>query len=774
MTPNIRSASEVLADIKTLVNAKGYIYALCLIIIDDFHFNPVKMHEIDVHAKLNKNEMLLLFGFLIQQDINFAPPNSPLDLYGLKQRTYLLMNELHIATTLPFIEKMKQRKESSENPVKTMREFFAAQNMFTESIFYAGDGIYDVQFLDFIDQKYQFDHEWLDKNANFRTNEAKAIVTQIKEIHQKKIERITILSIKENTERMIADAIKHKVIDKNAPQEKKDELLSVIEFSQFSSLFETDQHVAKGLSLEKVTEAGWKSFYDGLLNLFTVTVEEFDPELNAETFLKRFSVPDDGTVRNEQFTSVGDFNMFATRPMIVFPGARYFIPMSFPLYEAVYESPYYWMVQDKSYSVQLAQNRGHAGEEVTAALFQKVLPNDQVFKSVKVRTGKDFDTDIDVLCILGNKALAVQVKSKKLTQLSRKGSIDQLEKDFKGAVQDAYQQGLVSRDRILKRPANFFDASGNEIFLSESIDEVYILVVTTENYPSLAHQSLILLQKNESDPFPLVMTVFDLDLIIHYLSNPYELFYYIRQRISLADYYVSTEEMNFLGYHLLHKLRKSHEADKVGLDNQYGQFIDRNYYPTKLGLKISSRGDKIEARWKNKAFDELCNELSASNSAKMTDIIFRMMDWPKETCDKLTAQIRIAKSNMLSSGQTNNFSLINPELGAFGITFIASHENDLTAVMERLEMHSLAKKYQCKADSWIGMASLKSSTGSVDVAFYVDQKWEYDPELERISSAMFGGPHKVVPIINGRKAGRNDPCVCGSGLKYKKCCGRNA
>ncbi len=26
---------------------------------------------------------------------------------------------------------------------------------------------------------------------------------------------------------------------------------------------------------------------------------------------------------------------------------------------------------------------------------------------------------------------------------------------------------------------------------------------------------------------------------------------------------------------------------------------------------------------------------------------------------------------------------------------------------------------------------------------------------------------------NKLKSGRNDPCPCGSGLKYKKCCGRN-
>jgi uncharacterized protein YecA (UPF0149 family) len=27
------------------------------------------------------------------------------------------------------------------------------------------------------------------------------------------------------------------------------------------------------------------------------------------------------------------------------------------------------------------------------------------------------------------------------------------------------------------------------------------------------------------------------------------------------------------------------------------------------------------------------------------------------------------------------------------------------------------------------------------------------------------------PIVNSIKVGRNDPCPCGSGKKYKKCCG---
>jgi hypothetical protein len=44
-----------------------------------------------------------------------------------------------------------------------------------------------------------------------------------------------------------------------------------------------------------------------------------------------------------------------------------------------------------------------------------------------------------------------------------------------------------------------------------------------------------------------------------------------------------------------------------------------------------------------------------------------------------------------------------------------------------------------------------------------------DPQPDRDLRPMFETP--PAPIINcGQKVGRNDPCKCGSGNKYKKCC----
>ena len=46
----------------------------------------------------------------------------------------------------------------------------------------------------------------------------------------------------------------------------------------------------------------------------------------------------------------------------------------------------------------------------------------------------------------------------------------------------------------------------------------------------------------------------------------------------------------------------------------------------------------------------------------------------------------------------------------------------------------------------------------------VDGRWYFQEEANR----------KNAPIVKGAQPGRNDPCSCGSGKKFKKCCGAAA
>jgi preprotein translocase subunit SecA len=44
-------------------------------------------------------------------------------------------------------------------------------------------------------------------------------------------------------------------------------------------------------------------------------------------------------------------------------------------------------------------------------------------------------------------------------------------------------------------------------------------------------------------------------------------------------------------------------------------------------------------------------------------------------------------------------------------------------------------------------------------------------ELDELQYVGSGGAGGQQPVVKGKKVGRNDPCPCGSGKKYKKCCG---
>jgi len=45
-------------------------------------------------------------------------------------------------------------------------------------------------------------------------------------------------------------------------------------------------------------------------------------------------------------------------------------------------------------------------------------------------------------------------------------------------------------------------------------------------------------------------------------------------------------------------------------------------------------------------------------------------------------------------------------------------------------------------------------------------------EMQFSSARSGGGPTSGKTVVKGKKVGRNEPCPCGSGKKYKKCCGR--
>lgn len=756
----MRKAPEIIEELKSLIKQRGYIYSLCMILVEDFHFNPEKLHEIDYMEKISIQEATLLLGFLIQNEIDFSIPDTATDLINMKKKTYELMKELHLSFNITFIDKLKEEmKEKDIEEYKLDRkEFFGSGSMLIEPMFYSGSGVYDFQYLEFLEKKYKYDIDWLLTNFGFDIFNTKIIVKKIKEILQQKAQKLQVISLKG-----ILPEMKKEFLKKNSEKDLEnniDEIIPVMELYQYLELFIDPINGNHGID----------EFYKNLIEMFVIKKSDIDDD-NIDKFLNNFSI-EIGKGINSEFQKIGDYNLINSHPILKLDEDRYFIPISFLIFQTVYESPFYWMIKDVDYNVHAANNRGKVGEEITYEYLVKVFGIENTFKSVKIVSDNgDEITDIDVLCILGSKVLCVQVKSKSLTLLSRQGNDEQIQKDFQGAIQNAINQGLISSKELLDRKSKLLDEKGNEISLSEDIDEIYIMCVTTENYPALPHQSHILLTKNEENPYPICLSVFDLELLTHYLNDPFDFLYYIRQRISLMEYFYADEEMSFLGFHLDQKLWKKPGTKLEAIDPSFAKLIDRNYYPLKAGIDVSDEGDAIKNGWQNEEFDKLCQELKKIGKSKITDILFYLFDLSGKARETLVDYIKKIKQKTLIDNKNHDFSLPPNEddPNRFGITYMTS-TSDTYDLESRLFTFCTLRKYKSKSDCWIGFGAIRKSTNMIDAVFFDTEPWKYNKDLEKDTKLLFEGKGQ---LIKTNKIGRNEKCSCGSGLKFKKCCGRN-
>ncbi|MDA3809909.1 MAG: YchJ family protein [Spirochaetaceae bacterium] len=86
---------------------------------------------------------------------------------------------------------------------------------------------------------------------------------------------------------------------------------------------------------------------------------------------------------------------------------------------------------------------------------------------------------------------------------------------------------------------------------------------------------------------------------------------------------------------------------------------------------------------------------------------------------------------------------------------------------------------------WYGLTILKTTGGGKDdksgsVEFIAEYKQggtkfkhhEHSDFVKKKGKWYFHDSRMInEPVVNENKVGRNDPCPCGSGKKYKKCCG---
>lgn len=698
----------VIGKIEAVTREPGFIFTLALMLLRDLFFSPEDAADINWHSHLNFQEITFLAGLLVKNEISL---NIPTEEESAKrfEEIYQLFDELHRVHHRHFIEQLESHINTGTqvaNPQESYRRTLGSGPMMTEPIFYGGSGAYDFQYLEFATNKYAHDRAWIRQHVGIDISDMARIARELKRLHEDKY----------NTQPPLRRG----------------------EFSKLCS---------EALSIFCFREADLQQFGNETVRVFVRAFSLVPGKVNANLELP------------------GQFNQLQSNPVVQLPDGRYFLPVGFNLSEAIYECPFYWMNADRSYIPEALLHRGQFAENVTANLLRDVFGAGNVYTDVEIKKSKSQTvTDIDVLAIVGNKAVIVQVKSKRLTELAKLGDETRLAADFKLAVQEAYDQGLLCRQALIARGSKLF-VGGKEIHLSESIDDAYILCVTVDHYPAVMHQVDVYLTKQSDDPFPVAISIFDLDILAFYLPDPFEFAYYLRQRTVLSSYYKADTEMSLLGLHLKQKLFKHTEADFEVVESSFAQLIDANFPVLRGSVPRTAAADKLHHEWKNPDFQMLVDQAKSTNEPRFTDVVFFLYDLAGKGADELINALKFLKRKSATDHRSHDARILLSGSRS-GMTILSEPTSSLALRKKLLALATMAK-HKSKADVWLAFGSLATSDRLVDAMLFTKAPWKPDPMLEELSKHLRGR----VMMSSGKKVGRNDPCPCNSGKKFKHCHG---
>ena len=698
--------ARLLGQLKELTSSPGFIYTLAQATLESAFIAPED--ATNPHSRLNVKELTLTADLMVMGTLDIAYVPSEEELAVQAEKLDSLLEKIHQVAVEPMKEGTLKRSETldqMEADESDMNILRPHARELVEPFFYVGTGAYDFQYLDLARKKYVHDTNWLVTNVGLSVDQLTEVATKLQCLRESRLRDVLLAS----------------------------------------------------------TYEAWCGEVLAAL-LFKRNDLDFLTERQFDAFIERFALTP-GEV-GHQIDSIGAVNELEFRPIICLGKGLYLMPVPFKLAQSIYESPFYWMWEDQNYRGKATNNRGRVTEEIAAHLLQPVFGS-QLYRNVRVQDKRGDITDIDLLAVMGNRALVVQAKAKRLTALSRQGDNGRLQTDFKQAIQDAYDQGLTSRNALLN-PENFsLSIQGQPVDFPCPIDEVYLICLTLDHFPALPYVTDRFLTRQIGDPYPLAMSVFDLDALHTYLDDPFDFLHYVDQRVRFSRRVYGSCEMAFLATYLESGLTLSdiHDIlvigeDAIGkVDQDFPTRRGRNKYIADILGTPPSISDAItlKNRWEESRFQHTIKILKGSPDPEAIDALFMIYDFPVKSSERVLHEIEEAQRACAKTGESNARTILLAE--SSGLSYICFPNLNLN-FNDILRNHAEATKYKYKAGRWLGLAGTLSEP--VVGVSHEKNAWEANSELDDLARSIFQPD-------SPRKPGRNDPCWCGSGEKYKRC-----
>lgn len=418
-----------------------------------------------------------------------------------------------------------------------------------------------------------------------------------------------------------------------------------------------------------------------------------------------------------------------------------------------------------------AQNA--VSEAIPVDLLARLLPRAEVLRQVFYHD-QDW-CECDAVIIFGGVLLIVEVRGGAFTGYPPTSDF----LSYFAAIRNLISKPATQSHRLLARlvkdrTVELCDQHHTPI-RRLNLDETWMQVpvaVTLDNFTHLAAQSasLSVLDSSLAARPVWAISIDDLRAFAEIFANPGIFCHFVAQRLkaSRSSAVQVFDEMDHVGLYFRenHYVEQTLEFEgKLGRHG-YSSEIDRYFAAVITGEEAARPGQAMSPRLLS-----LIEALERDPTRDNVRAISVLLDFDSEGRGHIDDGMEMVFREGKKKGRAQIFCLASRHLP---ITVSCGVEPRLMCAREPLQQEALAElPRQAGYERLIlRLAMNDDGTASNAEAWFVDKSMITDANRTELALRSQQQAERRWAHYEGRKPGRNDPCPCGSGAKFKKCCGK--
>lgn len=434
---------------------------------------------------------------------------------------------------------------------------------------------------------------------------------------------------------------------------------------------------------------------------------------------------------------------------------------------------------ESGYNWSAVQQR--TSESMTAEIFKNLLPGCSVYQNNYYPKNNSLKQmcENDLIIQYYDVIIIVEIKAGSFVFTSPLTDFEQHIKSYKSLIENPEIQCQRTYDYLASNPIALLyneDKSEKTSIDMSKIEDVYMMSVTVDNINTFAARAEKLSFIN-SKCNAISIAIDDLMIYQDYFESPLVFLHYLKNRrdATALKYLVPTDELDHLGMYIHHNCYAMHFEDtktdrlnpvgyRVDLDTYYNQKYHQELNPIKPIQNIPV------------LFKEMVSYLDKTDLNNKVRVSSYLLDFSTEAKNAFSSQVERVFEHQKNTKRATVFGTAgNGKYDLRYSCYVAEPGVEMISESEQQDYvwsNMLWNGEDNRVQINLNLDS-NMDVKSVSATFHNRNEIPDDKKDDLYAQGKQRAQDRMNRYVaeHGHKIGRNELCPCGSGKKYKKCCG---